>query len=180
MILITQFWNFENPKRKEEIYQCLLKNAKNRYINKIYIFSEDNSHIKFQHNKIVSLKANHRLTYYEMFKTVMSSFRNQVCIISNADIYFTESVVKLNQYNFENRVIALSSYDNVTKTLDKHSVDSWVMKALDIPNTSAEYKIGTSHDDLRLINYFNAIKISNNEGSIHSCNFWGYHCNYKL
>ncbi len=149
MILITQFWNFENPERKQEVYDCLLRNARNRYINKIYVFSEDNSYIKFQHNKIVPLKANHRLSYFEMFKVVNQNFRNQVCIVSNADIYFDESIVKANHINYKNRIIALSSYDNQTKVIEDLSVDSWILKSITIPYS--EYKIGTSHDDLRLI-----------------------------
>lgn len=149
MILITQFWNFENPKRKEEIYDCLLKNTRNRYISKIYVFSENDSYIKFQHNKIVPLKANHRLTYFEMFKTVNQSFSNQICIVSNADIYFDESIVKLNHLDYKNKIIALSSYDNETRLLEDYSIDSWILKSTNLPYT--EHEIGKSHDDLRLL-----------------------------
>jgi hypothetical protein len=149
MILITQFWNFENPKRKEEIYECLLNNAKNRYINKIYVFSENNSYMKFHHNKIVPLKADHRLTYFEMFKTVNQSFRNQICIVANADVYFDESIVKANHIDYKNKIVALSSYDSVTKQLEDFSIDSWILKSTTIPYS--EYRIGESHDDLRLI-----------------------------
>ena len=161
MILITQFWNFENPKRKEEIYECLLKNARNRYISKIYVFSENNSYIKFPHNKIVPLKADHRLTYFEFFKTVNQSFRNQICIVANADVYFDESIVKLNQFDFKNRIIALSSYDSETKHLEEYAIDSWILKSTNIPYS--EYEIGKSHDDLRLIRNLrdNGIEILN-------------------
>lgn len=149
MILITQFWNFENPKRKEEIYECLLKNTRNRYISKIYVFSENGSYIKFQHNKIVPLKANHRLTYFEIFKTVNQSFKNQLCIVANADVYFDESIVKLNHVDYKNKIVALSSYDSNTKLLEDYSIDSWILKSTNLPYT--EHEIGKSHDDLRLL-----------------------------
>lgn len=149
MILITQFWNFENPKRKEEIYDCLLKNSRNRYINKIYVFSENGSYIKFQHNKIVPLKADHRLTYFEMFKTVNQNFKNQLCIVANADVYFDESIVKLNQVDFNNKIIALSSYDSETKLPEVNSYDSWVMKSINLPYN--EFELGKSNDDLRVV-----------------------------
>jgi len=168
MILITQFWNFGNPKRKEEIYECLLRNARNRYISKIYVFSEDDSYIKFQHNKIVPLKANHRLSYFEMFKSVNQNFKNQICIVSNADIHFDESIVKLNHVDYNNKIIALSSYDSKTNVIEDYSVDSWILKSINLPYT--EYEIGKSHDDLRLIGSLKAhgIEIANPSKEIFS------------
>lgn len=149
MILITQFWNFENPKRKEEIYDCLRKNSMNRYITKIYVFSENGSYMKFQHNKIVPLKAEHRLTYFEMFKTVNQNFSNQICIVANADVYFDESIVKLNHVDYKNKIVALSSYDSNTKLIEDYSIDSWILKSINLPYS--EYEIGKSYDDLRLL-----------------------------
>jgi len=84
-----------------------------------------------------------------MFKTVNQSFSNQICIVANADVYFDESIVKLNYVDYANRIIALSSYDNKTKLLEDKSFDSWVLKSINLPYS--EYEIGKAHDELRLL-----------------------------
>lgn len=81
--------------RQTEIQQTLLKNIENPHITKIHLFVEgDDLDLSFLHTKakVVIIPSEERLTYQQAFKYYNSNIPNTICILSNADIYFDDSL----------------------------------------------------------------------------------------
>ncbi|CAG7581320.1 MAG: hypothetical protein SLAVMIC_00784 [uncultured marine phage] len=152
MILITQYWNFKTTARKNEIYNCLLKNCMNRYIGKILVFVENDTTISLKHNKIQVVKVKHRLSYHDMIHTALQTYKNQICIVANADIHFDGTISNLHKVNLNKKVVCLTSYDSDTNKINDFSIDAWAFKSFNLPNS--HFKIGTDFADLRLLKTF--------------------------
>jgi hypothetical protein len=160
MILITTYYKPKNKEREEEINRCLLKNYQNKYIEKIYLLNDkiydiciNNSDKKIE-QIIVSNDENYKLTYYDSIKFINEKLRNRICILSNSDIYFNNSLSKINNENINNNFMALLRYDedkdyrkNLFKRYDEardDSQDCWIFKSpLNINIDNLTFSFGT-------------------------------------
>jgi len=93
--LIQQYYQDKSVIRQKEYDYCLQRNLNNKYINKIYLLNEkSNNYEHFENNnKIEEIIINKRLEYYDFFKFIRKL--NGYCILSNLDIYFDESIIKI-------------------------------------------------------------------------------------
>jgi len=145
MILITTYYKTSNESRNIEIETCLKNNYLNPYIEKIYLlnnffydlsFIENNSKIE---QFIISRDENYILKYNDAINFINKNCKNKICILSNSDIYFDNSLSLLNNINMYNKFFALLRYDedsNGNKTIfTRHneprddSQDCWIFKA---------------------------------------------------
>jgi hypothetical protein len=181
MILITTYYDSKHIERQKEIDCCLLHNIQNQYIDDIYLLNIhifDLSHLPDPKNKIhqiiISYDSNYQLRYNDAIRYINHHFINKICILSNSDIYFNETLHKINSISLHNRLFALLRYDedidgkkhlfsrhNLPRT---DSQDSWIFRSpLKIDIHRLDFSMGTLGCDniFATIVYESNIQISN-------------------
>ncbi len=111
MILLTEYFVSDNPDRQKEYTICLTKNIENELIDKIVLFNSDESEINISSDKIVMVNLTERPTYKTMFDHCNENYSGQICIISNADIIFDDTLSNVNNENIKGKFLALSRWD---------------------------------------------------------------------
>lgn len=119
-ILMIPLYNEKNSIRVKEYMYCLEKNSTHGMIEKIHVIydmsSDDNDEesvlLKFvlAQNLQVSF-IEHRPTYQECFTLANALYPNQTVILSNADIFFNETLYKLKNFDLKGKFIALTRYN---------------------------------------------------------------------
>ena len=205
MILITTFFETENQSRNNEIKKCLRKNYENKYIEKIYLLNDriyDLTYINDFKNKIVqnviSKEENYKLKYNDSINFINKNLKNKICILSNSDIYFDNSLSKINETIIKDNCFSLLRYDEDINE-DKHifkrhnlprddSQDCWIFKSpLNIDLNNINFSFGTLGCDSILCShiYNSGIKISNPSLDIisthvHSTEFRTYNIDNRI
>ena len=148
MILVTTYYKSDNLERQKELDKCLIKNIQNKYIKKIYLLNNylyDLSFInqEIQKNKIeqiiISNDINYKLKYNDSIQFINENLNDEICILSNSDIYFDNSLSKINNKIINNNLLALLRYDediNGNKQIFKRndiprddSQDCWIFRS---------------------------------------------------
>ena len=137
MVLLIEYFKSKNAKRYEEYLKCIKNNIDSGIFDKIVVFAEDNT-FPFVSNIVKIERVNKRPTYKNIFNYCNSNFEeNEICVISNTDIYFDKTINYVNVDNLTNRFICLTRYDvlpnggvsffnqNGISTL---SQDTWIFK----------------------------------------------------
>jgi len=114
--LIVQYYKVKNSSdikyRQKEIDTVLKINCNNIYIKKIYLLLEEDYELKFltkkEHFKIVKVIIGKRLSYNDAFTFYNENLSKSICILSNADIYFDDSIKYLNNINWSINKLLLS------------------------------------------------------------------------
>ena len=178
MILITTYYIPLSNKRHNEILLCLQNNVNNIYIKKIILLNDQiydissindplnkieqiillNLNIK---NKIEKNKKNEinieeviksfRLKYSDAIKYINENFKNEVCILSNSDIYFNNTLNEINRFNLQNKMFALLRYEFHDMKLFSQwneprcdSQDTWIfISPLNINYQLIDFQFGT-------------------------------------
>ena len=161
MILITTYYETENITRNNEIKKCLVKNFENKYIDKIYLLNNkifDLDYIDDESDKIVQIiisdKDNYKLKYNDAIDFINKNLSNSICILSNSDIYFDNTLSKIDNSIIKNSLFALLRYDEDIKGQKKifcrhdiprdDSQDSWIFKSpLNINLDKLNFSLGT-------------------------------------
>ena len=174
-ILITFLYNETDPIRIKEYITCLDNNLKQNAIEKIHILydttkdAETQNHIIFDflvgQEKIVVSTMKGRPTYGQCFDLANQLYPNRKIILSNADIYFNESLYLLEQYDLENKFLALTRWnlhDDETirpyykkksnGTLEEwpYSQDVWIFKTPLRKFKQDNFSLGKQGCDLRI------------------------------
>lgn len=174
-VLIITLYDEKNPERRNEYLTCLQKNIEHPLIKTIHIAydtSQDKSNENFSDNlrgeKIVlsTLKRPGRPTFTELFEIANKLYPEQRIIVSNADIYFNETLGLLDQTDLTNKFFALTRW-NVTpqgsleifkqyyngkflSSTSARSQDTWIFKTPIIPFQNNSIKIGTWGCDIAI------------------------------
>jgi hypothetical protein len=161
MILITTYYKTLNENRNNEINKCLIKNFENKYIKKIYLLNDKIYTIDFIDNYqskiiqvVISNDKNYKLKYNDAIFFINKYLVDEICILSNSDIYFNESLELINDKNIENNFFALLRYDedeNGNLSLFKRydvprsdSQDCWIFKSpLKVDLNKLNFSLGT-------------------------------------
>jgi hypothetical protein len=123
--MFVQFYKPKEKAREQEINETLRLNADCEFIDKIVVFLEKEEH-REDIKKILSKKPRsalakirfvsllHRLTYSDFFQYVNSAEvpENTYVALTNADIYFDESIGNIWSISMENRMLALLRYEH--------------------------------------------------------------------
>lgn len=133
MKLIIQYYNSSNKKRNSEYKKCLEKNLENPLLDELIVFKEGSCQNPIENDKIKYLE-NERMTFQEMFDYCNSYLSGEICIVSNTDIYFDETLERLNEIDLDNKLITLTRWDILENNRVKFwglpfSQDSWIFKA---------------------------------------------------
>ena len=121
IILLNEFFEYPYENRNVEIAQALRKNCECDDIDKIVVFCdplmreslkaaiEGMSHLHSDKIQTVITRPFFRSTYADYFNYCNQNFtKNDVCVIANNDIYFDESVAKLN--DIDDQFVCLSRW----------------------------------------------------------------------
>ena len=149
--LITVLYNEKNPERADEYRTCLNHNINHKLINTVHVIydtsadDQNNSILNYLKSKNVTISyVNSRQTYGYCFDLANKLYPNSKIILSNADIYFNETLNLLRNYDLTGKFLALTRW-NVTKdaTLEifkqytqgvfdkgssETSQDTWILK----------------------------------------------------
>ena len=116
--LITTLYNEQNDKRIQEYITCMKRNLTHPLIDEIHVLydsSKDNDKnyiLKFlQDNNInISFIAS-RPTYRYCFEYANKAFPNFRVILSNADIFFNDTLTPLNNFDLNNTILCLTRWN---------------------------------------------------------------------
>ncbi len=146
--LITILYNEKNKERIKEYITCLEQNLLNNVIDTIHVVydtSKDSTNNKIlTYLKTAAVKISYvkgRPTYGYCFTLANKLYPNSKVILSNADIYFNETLALLKDYDLTNRFLAITRW-NVQKNGEiqpfirsggkraENSQDAWIFKTL--------------------------------------------------
>ncbi|HJZ23198.1 MAG TPA: hypothetical protein VJ201_01975, partial [Candidatus Babeliales bacterium] len=119
--LITVLYNEKNPARTKEYLTCLNHNLNHELIDTILVIydtsadDQNNTILNYLKTKKVTISyANSRQTYGYCFELANKLYPNSKIILSNADIYFNETLNLLRDYDLTGQFLALTRW-NITK-----------------------------------------------------------------
>jgi hypothetical protein len=130
--LITSYYTSVNTDRQKEIDESLLNNTKNENIKKIYLLNDKIYDLEFLDDKtkieqnIVNETSKQRLRFDYAIEFINEKLTGEICILSNSDIYFDDTLKLLNNTNYDNIFIALSRYEHDKLYNKALSQDSWI------------------------------------------------------
>ena len=116
MILITTYYLSDNLERQKEIDRCLFININNKHIKKIYLLTNQKYDKSIVNNKkiiqvIVSEDENYKLKYNDAIRFINDNLKDKICILSNSDIYFDNSLSKITKDIIQNNFFGILRYD---------------------------------------------------------------------
>ena len=153
--LYTTYYYEENSQRNEELNKCLINNKRCQAISNIYVISEIEEDDFIIKNKINIKKINKRPTFDDFFNIInRTTSKDEINIIANGDIYFDETLNRINEINLHNYCLALTRWDvwdDRRKRLTEisGSQDSWIFKGK-IKKVIGDFPIGVPGCDNRI------------------------------
>jgi hypothetical protein len=150
--LLIEYFKPSNDQRHKEYLKCLESNIKNSHISKIHIFTEGEIP-PIESEKITFIKSESRPTYKTFFDYCSENLKGEICIVSNSDIIFDQSLGYINSENIEGKFLALSRWDLIENRIRHYDIpysqDCWIFKSpISIPN--CEFRLGTLGCDNRI------------------------------
>lgn len=161
--LITQYYRCGDDARQGEIDTCLQKNLENPFIGTIHLLTEE--YFEFssfpERNKIVQHIIGERLTFAHAFNYA-NEFDPQgesVWVLGNADIYFDETLQRVDWENLDGVVYALTRHDMrsdgstelVAPEIAHGCQDAWIFRApLSFAPENTAFPLGVAGCDNRI------------------------------
>lgn len=137
MNLIIEYFVPKNKQRHQEYLECLQQNIDNEFITKIHIFISDDSVLDIQSDKFIINKVDTRPTYEDLFEYCNENLKDEICIVANGDIIFTDKLSLINTISMENVFVALTRWELLFHENQWVAVpfnnwtsqDSWIFKS---------------------------------------------------
>ena len=142
MILLTEYFEFQDHNRKLEVIESIKENSSLEQIEQILLFSdrvsEEDIKILEKLPKVKIIKMPHRCRFSDLFSYANNNLSGKKCIVCNNDISFTDSLEHIQETNIDNMFLCLTRWDLLEdgsiefkqpKQSRKHSQDSWIFKA---------------------------------------------------
>lgn len=111
--LITQYFRDSSSARQQELDLALQKNIECEHVDKIHLLMEDIQQLpqKFKHSKVVVVDLGSRWKFKDAFQYCNTVLKDQICIVSNSDIYFDHSLNYLHRAGMRGKFFALTRID---------------------------------------------------------------------
>ena len=165
--LIVQYFRCADPARQAEIDTCLRNNLLNTHLAAVHLLTEEQFNLStFPNNsKIVQTVIGERLTFENAFLYANESDPDGklIWILSNADIYFDESLKLVEWENLDGAVYALTRHDvqadgaiKLVESAFAHGCqDAWFFKSpLRLSIMFTQFFLGVPGCDNRIANEF--------------------------
>ena len=146
-VLYVNLYKDSNPARQRELDYCIRTNAELKSIDKICAIVDSlEPYAKWaqQYPKIELFRLNSRPTYRDFFiiANQTQSSNDQINIIANTDIVFTQTLDLLRTFQWKNFFICLTRNDFIDSHLSQCAQDSWMWKGpMRIPS-KCDIKLG--------------------------------------
>jgi hypothetical protein len=152
--LLIDYYKNPRPERAEELDFCFLENINSKEFDYIHIFAQSELPIKEIPDNVKIINISNRLTYQYYIDYARNNIpKGDIIVLSNADIFFDESILRVKEIDLSNKVLALTRFcpyhghwvDGQGQITPYHnhnrSQDVWVWEnSLNI--TSANFNIG--------------------------------------
>ncbi len=161
--LIVQYYQCVDAARQDEIDTCLRNNLQNHFIAEIHLLTEVTYDFSGYsgHEKIRQTVIGERLTYERAFRYASDRDADGECIwiLSNADIYFDETIRFVSSLNFNKFIFALTRHnlqpDGQAELMSSEfahgSQDAWVFKTpLPLDKMFTAFNLGIPGCDHRI------------------------------
>lgn len=177
--LFINYYKTENKARRKEIDNTLILNIENPLIDKIFLLIENKEYFYKKSPKIEYVYISKRPTYQVFFEIVNRYTKeNNINIISNSDIYFDDSLNKINIS--ENECFALSRDDILKNGLKfgNDSQDCWIFRDK-IKKVKTDICLGVWGCDNAIANILNNLGYSISNPSLSIKCFHNHKTQYK-
>jgi hypothetical protein len=163
-VIITFLYNEKYAHRLAEYKECMEKNLKHPAIESIHVIydtTDDRRKLEMldylrQKNIQISYYASGRPTFQYCFELANTSYPGRKIILMNADMYFDETLSRLLEVSFENRIFACTRWDirkNMEPSLlydeegkpNEMSQDVWIFQSPMRAIECGDLRIGTVH-----------------------------------
>ncbi|MDQ1639052.1 MAG: hypothetical protein QOF62_2391 [Pyrinomonadaceae bacterium] len=161
MILLTSLYHEADANRRSELLECLRRNVAVEQLDQIHVFIEDakaqeelQAHTEFSVAKVHLIEHGCRVTYRSLFDYANQHLAGRGVIIANADIFFDDTLARLDGYDLSGKLLCLSRWDvhaDGSASLFEHpgSQDAWIFKA-PVPSFPCDFHLGLLGCDNRL------------------------------
>lgn len=123
LVWFTQYYTSKDKKRAQELRECLRRNVKSRWIDRVVLLNERDESVAWASfsprdaAKIEQRVIGRRLTYFDFFQEVShrwpaGSGLDAVVALGNADIYVGEEMAEAWRIRWEDRAICLLRWDD--------------------------------------------------------------------
>lgn len=152
--LYTSFYEDKKAERHAEILHCLRNNVDNPLIDEIVLLCEGSiPPPEIRNCKKVTINIGGRPTYQDFFNLInLRHSHFDISIVANTDIYFDESLSKINMNNAT--CLALSRWDikpeGAVLHNEKFSQDVWIFQGKVKPVKYATFNLGIPGCDNRI------------------------------
>ena len=98
---ISKYSSYLDVSRSKELEVCIIKNLENPIVDKIHLFIDDKdalrrlNEISNSSDKIVIISVGLKPKYNDFFNYIIENIQNEICMITNADIYIHHCEVAL-------------------------------------------------------------------------------------
>ena len=142
-VLVTEYFKSDYDERDKEVLTCLQNNIESKLFKKIIVLCEKETPSINIDNNIDIIITNKRSTFKNVFEYVNKNCPNEIVVISNNDIYFDKTLLKLRSFNMKNKCLALLRYDVLEddkislfgKGRQTDSQDTWIIQTpINIPD----------------------------------------------
>lgn len=179
MILINSLYKERDPRRQNELLECLRRNIELVRIEEVHLMVEDSmaraemeSHPLFSSEKIRLVEHGRRVTFRDLFAYANRELLGRRVIIANADIYFDRTLARLDDYDLTGKLLCLSRWDvrsdgSAEFFEQPSSQDAWIFQT-PIREFPCDFHMGVLGCDNRLAwEAYNAgVKVSNPSRSL--------------
>lgn len=144
MDLIVNFYNHSRLERSKELNYALKKNLESKLFDRIICFMTHDTQFPMDvddlndEDTIQFVQTFYKPTYKEMIEDCQERYGDRICVLSNLDIFFDDTLKLVNNINFDKNIVCLSRWefnpkDNSSKRrsdeICSFSQDSWIFKS---------------------------------------------------
>ena len=135
MNLLTTYYPCQNPERMKEYMECLHNNINNKYIDRIFLFLEDENKPSVEKSDKVHMFENcGRVTYSDLFQFCNDNLVGETCAIANSDIEFDDTLQEIYDNDILECFICLSRWEITEEGKLEYerasdSQDCWIFKS---------------------------------------------------
>lgn len=154
--LIQNYFISGRDVRDREYLECLTRNVENNHIDNIYLFCEKGVEVPINSSKIQVMEGDDIPTYEDYFTFCNDKLQGEICIIANLDIYYDDTLKRVERKLANNTVIALGRWQvceggAVTAPNRNDMQDSWMFKSpIQHDTIYADFTLGRAGCDNRI------------------------------
>lgn len=177
LALLSEWYIDDSPERQMELRTALEINCRNPYVSAVYLFGTPDALMAAPSgfaSKLVPVVAPARMTFGKFFEFAADALAGKLCAIANADCYFDETLVLIDDIDFEGRALCLTRWDVTLKDLhfvgNPGSQDAWIFRGG--VRVAADFFLGVAACDKKLawiLKHEAGLKLANPSLSLRVC-----------